>query len=74
MLDNITDGPRHPDEDAEYFDGYSECPGCKEISLRCVGTDRGLLEYECAECGHYETYWASEPPDREPSEGLQGID
>ena len=65
MLDSITDGPRHNDEEAEYFDGYSECPRCKEVSLRCTGVDRGLAEFECVEeeCGHYETNWLPEPKD-----------
>lgn len=35
-----------------------ECPACKEISLRYVGVvtgDNTITEYECTECGHYET-------------------
>ena len=37
-----------------------ECQACKEISLVAIGIVRpkkgnAFVEYECEECGHYET-------------------
>ena len=67
MPDSITDGPNHPDEDAEYLmdiirpiTNAVECPRCKEItlSLKRIEMDGHLsLEtWECCSCGHEEVW------------------
>lgn len=66
MLDSITDGPRHPDEDAEYLldivtpiANTVECPACKEIalSLKRIETGKRPLEvWGCCACGHEESW------------------
>ena len=67
MPDSITDGPRHPDEDAEYLldivrptTNSVECPACKEISLSIkrieCGEYQNLEVWGCCACGHEETW------------------
>ena len=66
MLDSITDGPRHPDEDADYLldivypsTGNVECPRCKEIALSLKRIECGTPTLEvwgCVACGHEETW------------------
>ena len=59
MLDHITDGPRHSDEDAEYLEDVArglpeamECPNCKEISLSLKRVDGFIEEWGCVSCGN----------------------
>ena len=68
MLDSITDGPRHPDEDADYLldivtpvTNSTECPRCKEVasfSLKRIecGDYQNLEIWGCVACGHQETW------------------
>ena len=67
MKDRITDGPRHPDEDADYiidmvtpFPKAVECPRCKEISLTLKRIEchegRNIESWECVNCGNEETF------------------
>ncbi len=65
MNDSITDGPRHPDEDAEYDEIRDimggipkpfECSMCKEISMSLKRIDGDIEEWECCSCGHQENY------------------
>ena len=66
MLDSITDGPRHPDEDADYLldivrpiSNAVECPACKEIALSLKRIECGTPTLEvwgCVACGHEETW------------------
>ena len=59
MLDSVTDGPRHPDEDAEYLEDIArgihepmECPNCKEIGLTLKRIDGMVEEWGCVSCGN----------------------
>ena len=63
MLDSITDGARHPDEDAEYLmdivqpiTNAVECPACKEIALSLKRIEPPLEVWGCVACGHEETW------------------
>ena len=62
MLDSVTDGPKHPDEEADYlgdtivsiarpFGKPMECPECNEIALILSRIDQGIEEWGCINCG-----------------------
>lgn len=51
-----------------------ECPACGNITLTIVGVRRGIEDWECKSCHHYQTFLANQELEKQQQEWWVALD